>query len=133
MDTLVTQRLVEMTFAPLDEVTAWLTRLGLETDRREEGVVRIHNPHLDITTAITEMSDPVSRTVCLGFALASTAWPHVFPHLLTAVNQEWRRRQAQAQAKAQEVAEEPPGKNKKRHPRQRPLVTAPTFAELYKK
>lgn len=90
MDTLVTQRLVEMTFAPLDEVAAWLVRLGLKIDRREAGVVRVHNPHLNITTAITELSDPVSRAVCLGFALASIFWPQVFPSLLPEVNKAWR-------------------------------------------
>lgn len=133
MNALVTQRLVEMTFAPLDEVVAWLARLGLETDRREAGVVRVYNPHLDITTAVMERSDPVSRAVCLAFALASVYWPHVFPNLLTEVNKEWRLRQAQANATAQGEAEEPAGKNKKRRPARQPPITAPTFAELYKK
>lgn len=89
MEQLITQCMVEMTFAPLDEVARWLTRLGMETDQREEGVVRIHNPHLSITTAITAISDPVSRAVCLGFAVAGVWWPHVFPNLLTEVNKAW--------------------------------------------
>ena len=79
MDGIITQRLVEMTFASLDEVAGWLTRLGLEVQRREEEVVVAHNPHLDITTAVTATSDPISRAVCLGFAVAGPWWPQLFP------------------------------------------------------
>lgn len=90
MEQMITQRLVEMTFAPLDDVAGWLTRLGLEVRPREEGVVTVRNPHLDITTAILANSDPVTRAVCLGFAVFGVNWTSLCPRLLDAVNQEWR-------------------------------------------
>jgi hypothetical protein len=133
MDGIITQRLVEMTFAPLDEVAGWLTRLGMETDQREEGVVRIHNPHLGITTAITAISDPVSRAVCLGFAVAGVWWPHVFPNLLTGVNKAWRSRRKQAASNASPVGPSPGKENSQSRPaRKPPPVTVPTFTDLYK-
>jgi hypothetical protein len=133
MDGIITQRLVELTFAPLDEVAGWLTRLGMETDQREEGVVRIHNPHLGITTAITAISDPVSRAVCLGFAVAGIWWPHVFPNLLTEVNKEWRSRRKQADSNAPLVGQSPGKENSQSRPaRKPPPVTVPTFTDLYK-
>ena len=39
MGILITNRLVEMTFAPLEEVARWLARLGLEIQRQEETLV----------------------------------------------------------------------------------------------
>jgi hypothetical protein len=124
MNDTTTQRLVEMTFASAEEVAAWLTRLGLETDQPEEGVVRIHNPHLNITTAFTQMSDPITRAVCLGFALAGAWWPQLFRDLPPAVNREWRRRRAQARK------EDPPPKGAIRR---RPAPASPPFAELPRK
>ena len=138
MEQIITQRLVELTFASLDEIAGWLTRLGMEVRPQEEGVVTVHNPHLDITTAILANSDPVTRAVCLGFAVFGVNWPFLCPRLLYAVNQEWRLRQKQAASAGQEhqdaPADQPPGQEtNKSYPAQKPPpVTAPTFADLYK-
>jgi hypothetical protein len=96
METLITQRLVEMTFAPLDEVAGWLTCLGLAVESQEAGVLVIRNPYLHLTTALLTGSDPITHAVCLGFALAGPVWPSLCPHLLDEVNKEWccRRRAA---------------------------------------
>lgn len=137
MEQIITQRLVEMTFAPLDDVAGWLTRLGMEVRSQEEGVVTVRNPHLDITTAILANSDPVTRAVCLGFATFGVNWPFLCPRLLYKVNQEWRLRQRQAASAGQEHQDAPVGprpgqENNKSHPAQKPPpATAPTFADLY--
>jgi hypothetical protein len=47
METLITDRLVEMTFAPLAEVARWLARLGLEIQRQEETPRRCPQPALE--------------------------------------------------------------------------------------
>ena len=136
METLIIQRLVEMTFAPLDEVADWLTRLGLEVEWQEESVLVVHNPYLHITTALMAGSDPVTRAVCLGFALASSAWTALCPRLLDEVNREWqlRRKKQSADSVArqdEEVASGPPPA--KVQPRRKPPpAAAPTFADLYK-
>ena len=89
----VIQRLVEMTFAPLETVAAWLATLGLEVERRKEGALTVRNPFLHLTTAILPETDPVTRAVCLGFATAGMYWSQAYPGLLEAVNGEWRLRQ----------------------------------------
>lgn len=138
MEQIITQRLVEMTFAPLDDVAGWLTRLGMEVRSREESVVTVRNPHLDITTAILANSDPVTRAVCLGFVVAGINWTGLCPRLLDEVNKEWRLRQRQAASADQEHQNTAAGQlarpeNKKSHPAQKPPpTTAPTFADLYK-
>lgn len=133
MDTLITRRLVEITFAPLDEVAGWLTRLGLEVEQREEGAVTVRNPYLNITTAILEKSDPITRAVCLAFAVAGQFWPAVMPNLLKEVNREWKLRQVSASPCP--AAGQPPGeKNNRNRPRRKPSPMAEaTFAGLYKK
>jgi hypothetical protein len=134
MDGIITQRLVELIFAPLEEVARWLTRLGMETDQREEGVITVRNPHLDITTAILSSSDRISRAVCLGFAVAGLYWPSLCPRLLDEVNREWRSRRQQA-ASSPAATGPPPGKEngQSRPARQPPPVAVPTFTDLYKK
>lgn len=138
MEQIITQRLVEMTFASLDEIAGWLTRLGMEVRPREEGVVTVRNPHLDITTAILANSDPVTRAVCFGFAVFGVNWPRLCHRLLYKVNQEWRLRQRQAASAGQEHQDTPVGpqpgqENNKSHRTQKPPpTTAPTFADLYK-
>jgi len=92
MEALITSRLVEMTFASLEEAAAWLTRLGMEVQLKTEGVVTVRNPHLNITTALMTGSDPITRAVCLGFALMGAHWVSLCPCLLDEVNKEWRAR-----------------------------------------
>jgi hypothetical protein len=136
METLIIQRLVEMTFAPLDEVADWLTRLGLEVERQEESVLVVRNPYLHITTALMAGSDPVTRAVCLGFALAASAWTALCPRLLDEVNREWRlrrKKQAAETAARQDKdvsSDSPPPKEQPR--RKPPPAAEPTFADLYK-
>ncbi len=91
METLITDRLVEMTFAPLEEVTVWLARLGLEIQRREETQLVARNPHLNVVTAILADSDPVTKAVCLATVTVGLHWPAVYPQLLKRVNQRWRQ------------------------------------------
>ena len=105
MDELVTRRLVEMTFTPPNDVAQWLVRLGMEVDRPEAGVVRIRNPYLKITTAFVAGSDPTTRAVCLGFAIAGPHWTCLCPHLLDMVNREWRSRCPSAKATRENPAE----------------------------
>lgn len=90
MDTLISARLAEMAFKPVAETAHWLRRLGLEAEERPDGAVRVRNPHLNITTAILDSSDPVARAVCLATACFGPYWPHVTPGLLKAVNQTWK-------------------------------------------
>ena len=129
MEELVTRRLVEMTFAPPDEVAQWLTRLGMAVDRPEAGVVRIRNPYLNITTAFVAGSDPTTRAVCLAFAIAGPYWTCLFPHLLDMVNREWRSRRRSANSSREDPAG--PDKDRRKTARQRPPpAKEPT---LYKK
>lgn len=131
MEEMITRRLVEMTFAPLDEVAAWLARLGLDVQGREEGVVTVRNPHLDVATAIPAGADPVTRAVCLGFALAGAYWTGLCPRLLDEVNKEWRRRNRQAAApKKDAITGSQSGTETGKSPPS--PMAAPTFADLYK-
>ena len=99
MESLITDRLVEMTFAPLDEVARWLARLGLEIRRQEETLVVVRNPHLNVVTAILADSDPVTKAVCLATVTAGLSWPAVYPRLLDRVNRRWRRQSATQSSK----------------------------------
>ncbi|GIK40463.1 MAG: hypothetical protein BroJett011_42960 [Chloroflexota bacterium] len=85
-----TQRLVEMTFAPFEEVVAWVNRIGLEVIQNQEGeAITVRNPSLDFTAGvISARSDPVTRAVSLGFATAGPFWPQTYPGLLEAVDKE---------------------------------------------
>jgi hypothetical protein len=98
---LVTRRVLEMTFAPFDDMLAWLTRIGIEVKRREDGEEAIcWNPHLQLKTGFVASSDPITRAVALGFATAGAVWPQVYPGLLKAVNTEMKKRRPTAQAAA---------------------------------
>lgn len=134
METIITQRLVEMTFAPLDEVADWLTRLGLAVEWQEEDVLVVRNPYLHITTALMAGSDPVTRAVCLGFALAASAWVSLCPRLLDEVNREWqlRRENRAGDAATRQDKEVSCGSPlTKEQPRRKPPPAAePTFADL---
>ena len=107
MQSLITDRLVEMTFAPLDEVARWLARLGLEIQRQEETLVVVRNPHLNVVTANVRLSsrrsladsDPVTKAVCLATVTAGLSWPAVYPRLLDRVNRRWRRQSASQSSK----------------------------------
>jgi hypothetical protein len=93
MQQLLTDRLVTITFSPLDEVAAWCGQVGLEARRTADGSVIICNPHFNFTTAIYDGLDPISRGVCLASAVAGPSfWPEIFPRLLDAVNKEWKER-----------------------------------------
>lgn len=130
MDGVITQRLVELTFAPLNEVGAWFTCLGMDVQQVEEGVLTVRNPQLNITTAILNISDPITRAVCLGFGVAGVHWPQAFPDLLKAVDQAWRLDQEDRNAV---LAGSPRGPDNKGRPVEKVHpVTAPTFADLYK-
>jgi len=93
MEAIVTARLVELVFSPAAQVADWAKRIGLKVERQADGVVILENPGLS-RTAIYDGLDPVTRAVCLGFAVAGPFWPQVLPDLLEAVNKEWRRRRA---------------------------------------
>jgi hypothetical protein len=132
MEELVTRRLVEMTFASPDEVAGWLARLGMAVDRPEAGVVRIRNPYLNITTVFVAGSDPTTRAVCLGFAIAGPHWICLCPHVLDMVNREWRSRLRSANIGWENPAES--DKDRRKAARQRPPpANEPTFADKYKK
>ena len=92
MEYLLTQRVVELVFCPVGEVAAWFNRIGLEATERPDGVVVIKNPYLDFTTGIYDDLDPITRAVCLAWALTGYAWPQIFPDLLKEVDKEWKRR-----------------------------------------
>jgi hypothetical protein len=92
-DTLISDRIVTMTFQPAREIGDWLARTGLTVTVQNDGAVVIHNPYLNLTTAISDSLDPVSRAVTIAFALLGVAWPQICPTLLTQVNREWRRQQ----------------------------------------
>lgn len=124
----IIQRLVEMTFAPLETVASWLATLGLEVERRKEGAVTVRNPFLHLTTAILPETDPVTRAVSLGFATAGMYWPHAYPGLLEAVNDEWRLRQKRP---TPSPSRQPTNGQK---PNQHPTATATlSFENLYRR
>lgn len=128
MNDLITQRLVEMTFAPLDEVAAWLVRLGMEVRQREEKTITVRNPFLNITTALLPGTDPVANAVCLATVLLGMHWPQICPALLTRVNREWRRRQPPPDAGSNS-----PGRPaRKGRPPARAPAAAPNFSDLFK-
>ena len=93
MQQLMTERLVTITFSPIDDVAAWCQQVGLEVRQKPDGVVVINNPHFNFTTAIYDALDPISRAVCLASAVAGPSfWPEIFPRLLDTVNKEWKER-----------------------------------------
>ena len=92
-DTLISDRIVTMTFQPAREIGDWLAWIGLTVTVKHDGAVVIHNPYLKLTTAISDSLDPVSRAVTIAFALLGAAWPQICPTLLPQVNREWRRQQ----------------------------------------
>ena len=68
MQHLLTERMVEMTFAPATAVADWFNQIGLEAQIQKSGVVVLRNPHLNFTTAIYDNLDPINRAVCLASA-----------------------------------------------------------------
>jgi len=108
MQQLSTERMVEMTFAPAQDIAEWFNRLGLEAHIRESGVVVLSNPHLDFTTAIYDTMDPINRAVCLATAIGGQFWVSIFPGLLDAVNKEWKARAKVEKGKQKWQAEHPP-------------------------
>jgi len=122
-------RLVELTFVPMARITDWLDRIGLEIVRCEAGVTTVKNPYLNLTTALTIGSDPITQAVCLGFATAGVYWPQLYPGLLETVNREWKHRNASAsQSDAVNAKAEP-----RQHRADRPVsTTPPTFETLYR-
>jgi hypothetical protein len=93
----LSQRLLEMTFASFDEVMTWLSRIGIEINKRDDrdgGVAILWNPSLQIRTGFAASSDPITRAVSLGFITAGIFWPYLYPNLLKAVEAEmkWYRR-----------------------------------------
>jgi hypothetical protein len=121
MKTLITPRLVEITFAPVATVADWGRHLGLEVRDQEEGVVVLRNPHLNFTTAISDRLDPITRAVCLASAIAGPLyWPQLCPTLLETVNKEWKKR-------AGSVRE-----HQHRSDAHQTLPNQPTFAALYR-
>lgn len=88
---ILTNRIVEMNFRPVAEIGDWLGRIGMEVTSVGDGSVRLHNPYLNFTTAISDSLDPVTRAVTLAFLLVGAAWPRLCPDLLPRVNRVWRR------------------------------------------
>lgn len=86
---LTDERLAEIVFSPLAEIAEWLKSVGLEAELTGDTLL-IHNPHLALTTGLTAGTEPPTKAVCLGFALAGAFWPQVFPRLLTLVNRRWQ-------------------------------------------
>ena len=115
----VVQRLVEMTFAPIDQVAEWLTKvIGAEIIQREPaadnlntGVLIVRNPYLSITGAFSDSADPVTRAVSLGFITGGMFWTKLFPGLLEAVNAEWKIRQKAVLKKVETDPSGEPSKN----------------------
>lgn len=143
----VTKRMVEMTFAPFDEVIDWLVRVikveiiskDQNSEDKVDGVVTVKNPYLKMTSALNSKVDPVTRAVCLGFITAGPYWPHTYPALLEEVNKEWRKRQRKAlasiKAEVKEAEEDQPQVIPKKQSIQLPPGhngAAPTFEEVFR-
>ena len=129
MQQLITERLVTLTFSPLDELADWCCQIGLEVRRQEGGIVVLANPHVNFTTAIYDGLDPINKAVCLASAVAGPHhWVDIFSGLLPAVNKEWKARVQQERGKERWVkatsplVETPP-----------PTTGQPTFEKLYKR
>jgi glycerophosphoryl diester phosphodiesterase len=121
MKTLMTDRLVEITFAPVATVAGWGQRLGLDVHNQEDGVIVLRNPHLNFTTAISDRLDPITRAICLASAIAGPFyWPQLCPKLLEAVNKEWKRRAGRMK------------EHQHRSDTPQTLPHQPTFAALYR-
>ncbi len=88
----VVQRLVDLVFCSIadwqDTVQVW----SIQVEIQKDGTLVLFNPTIPIRTGLCENSDPITKAVCLGFAIAGIHWPQVFPDLLGAVNKEWRAR-----------------------------------------
>ena len=109
MQQLITERMVEMTFAPATDIAKWFNQIGLEAQVQKDGVVILRNPHLNFTTAIYDTLDPINRAVCLASAIAGPyLFPDVFPRLLEVVNKEWKARAKVEKGKQKWQAEHPP-------------------------
>lgn len=144
----LSQRLLEMTFAPFDEVLAWLSRLGIEvtrSDDQEGGTAILWNPSLQIRTGFMASSDPTTRAVSLGFITASAFWPHLYPGLLKAVDAEVKKRRraaAEAVASPEETSPEEtisksevnsePQKEQEDDGEPISIFIGPTFQQLYR-
>ncbi len=72
------------------ETAAALERLGAQDVRVSESGVIYLIGRSGIMTAVA--GDPITRAVCLGFALYGVFWPWAVPDLLKTVNREWTAR-----------------------------------------
>lgn len=138
----LSQRLLEMTFASFDEVMTWLSRIGIEINKRDDrdgGTVILWNPSLQIRTGFAASSDPTTRAVSLGFITAGIFWPHLYPNLLKAVDAEMKKH---AVAQVTQSSEKQPEKtvsesDMKPEANQEeieliPALIGPTFQQLYR-
>lgn len=81
----------------LDSVLAWLRRLDCTvvhvegaTDGAPFGRAATVDGLTGVRVGLTR-TDPISCAVQLGFALAGACWPQVYPVLLPATEERWRR------------------------------------------
>ena len=103
----VTDRLVEMVFAPARDAARWFELLGFQVEAQEDGVFIVCNGNGTFRTAISDHIDPVNRAVCMAWVIAGMFWPIVFPGLLKEVGEQWRERRIQSR-------DSPPARQKKR-------------------
>lgn len=87
---LLENRIVELSFIPINELPPHLSKLGLQSQLVDDGhTIVINNGQMVVSF---RESDPVSTAVQLGFAFCNHLWPSALPNLLPKVTQEWKRR-----------------------------------------
>lgn len=97
MSKLLEQKIVELAFTPISELPPQLRRLGLQCQLMEpEETILIDNGFMRVGFCET---DPVSKAVQLGYAIAGPLWTSVFPNLLKEVNKEWKIRSKKSRSR----------------------------------
>jgi hypothetical protein len=88
----LSQRLLEMTFASFDEVMTWLSRIGIEINKRDDRDGHSLEPQPSNQNRLCGLQC-ITRAVSLGFITAEIFWSRLYPNLLKAVDAEmWYRR-----------------------------------------
>jgi hypothetical protein len=90
-----TSRLVEMAFASLDEVDAWLRGFpDLSVSRQAEALI-IRNKYTKFIAGFGQLA-PIDAGIALALAVVGPYWSFALPTLINDINNELKRRSAAA-------------------------------------
>lgn len=93
---LLEQRILELAFTPIPELPPQLRRLGLQCQLTDSEEILIDNGFMRVGFCET---DPVSKAIQLGFAIAGPLWASALPNLLPEVKKEWKIRSKKSRSR----------------------------------